>query len=283
MNVRLADQTYGKTNVRLTKVTRLADRHELAELSIDVLLTGDFSESYLAGDNRRVVATDTMKNTVYALAADHPLADPESFSLALAAHFTDRNPQVTSALASAELTPWRRIDTAARPHRHSFIGGGSDRRICSVEKRRDGATICAGIRGLPLLKTGDSAFYGFARDEFTTLPDTDDRIFATLLDATWTYSRGVRVDWNAAFAAVRAAMIAVFADHKSLAVQQTLFAMGQAALAACDAIGSIHLAMPNQHRIPFNLEPLGKPNKNEVFVTTSEPSGLITATIERSG
>ena len=281
MDVRLVEQMYGKTNVRLTKVTRHADRHDLVELSIDILLTGDFSESYLSGDNRRVVATDTMKNTVYALAADHPLTDPESFSLSVASHFVDRNPQVDSALVSAVETPWRRIETPAGPHRHSFIGGGPERRTCIVEKRRDGATIRAGISGLPLLKTGDSAFRGFARDEFTTLPDTDDRISATLVDATWTYNRGASVDWNGAFADVRAAMIGVFADHKSLAVQQTLFAIGRAALAACDAIQSIHLAMPNQHRIPFNLEPLGKANKNEVFVTTSEPSGLITATIDR--
>jgi urate oxidase len=283
MTVRLADQTYGKTNVRLTRVTRDADRHDLVELSIDVLLTGDFSESYLSGDNRRVIATDTMKNTVYALAADHPLGDPESFSLKLASHFVDRNSHVASATVTAIETPWRRIETAAGPHWHSFVGGGPERRTCSVEKRRGGATIRAGISGLPLLKTGDSAFRGFARDEFTTLRETDDRIFATILDATWTYSNGASLDWTAAYADARAAMIAVFADHKSLAVQQTLFAMGQAALVVCDAIESIHLAMPNQHRIPFNLEPLGKANKNEVFVTTSEPLGLITATIERAG
>ncbi len=281
MDARLVEQMYGKTNVRLTKVMRHADRHDLIELSIDVLLSGDFAESYLEGDNRRVLATDTMKNTVYALAADHPLTDAESFSLALASHFVDRNPQVDSALVSAVETPWRRIETPAGPHRHSFAGGGPERRTCSVEKRRDGTTIRAGISGLPLLKTGDSAFRGFARDEFTTLAEADDRIFATLVDATWTYGRVTGVDWNAAYAEVRAAMVAVFADHKSQAVQQTLFAMGRAALAACDEVQSIHLAMPNRHRIPFNLDPLGKANKNEVFVSTTEPSGLITATITR--
>jgi urate oxidase len=285
MNVRLTTQRYGKSSVRLTKVTRHADRHDLMELAIDVALEGDFAESYLVGDNRRVVATDTMKNTVYAMAADHGLRDPESFAVSLANHFVERNEHVTSATIDAVQTPWRRIVDAQGPHRHSFVGGGSERRTCRVHHVRSGTTIEAGLRGLPLLKTGDSAFRGFPRDEFTTLPETDDRIFATLLDASWSYDPlafcGKSFDANATYEKIRAAMIAVFADHKSLAVQQTLYAMGEAALAACQEITVLHLAMPNQHRIPLNLEPLGKLNKNEIFVTTSEPYGLITATLER--
>jgi urate oxidase len=298
MSVRLTSQRYGKSSVRLTKVTRTADRHELMELAIDVALEGDFSESYLMGDNRRVVATDTMKNTVYALAADHGLTDPESFCLALARHFVDRNEHVTAAAIEAAQTPWIRIAGAdGRPHRHSFVGGGSERRICGVRFARgaDGepaTKVEAGIKGLPLLKTTDSAFRGFPRDEFTTLPETDDRIFATLLDARWTYAAGTiavgaggasgsEFDANETYERIRQTMIDVFADHKSLAVQQTLYAMGEAALGACAAITRVELAMPNQHRIPLNMVPLGKKNVNEIFVTTSEPYGLITATLER--
>jgi len=190
MSVRLTSQRYGKSSVRLTKVTRKADRHELMELAVDVALEGDFSESYIVGDNRRVVATDTMKNTVYALAADHGLDDPESFCAALARHFVERNEHVTSATIGAAQTPWIRIAGAdGRPHRHSFVGGGSERRICGVRHGRGETMVEAGLRGLPLLKTTDSAFRGFPRDEFTTLPETDDRIFATNLDARWTYER----------------------------------------------------------------------------------------------
>jgi urate oxidase len=286
MSVRLTSQIYGKSSVRLTKVTRRADRHELIELNVDVALEGDFSESYLAGDNQRVVATDTMRNTVYALAADHPAGDPESFALALTKHFVDRNSHVTAANVSAAATPWQRIVVDGRPHRHSFVGGGGERRICRVRRTRSELDVVAGLVGLPLLKTTDSAFKGFPRDEFTTLPETDDRIFATLLEAEWTYSPAAaqndRFDWNAAFETMRDAMIRVFADHKSLAVQQTLYAMGEAALASCGDATKIALAMPNQHRIPFNLAPLGKENRNEIFVTTSEPFGRITAVLERS-
>jgi urate oxidase len=286
MTIRLAKQSYGKSNVRLTKVTRFDDRHELKELSVDVALDGDFSESYLAGDNARVVATDTMKNTVYALAVDHPLVDGESFALDLAAHFVNRNAHVTSATISIAETLWKRIDQGGAPHRHSFISGGAEKRICRVRVSREKTSVHAGLMGLPLLKTTNSAFRGFPRDEFTTLPEVDDRIFATLLNAEWNYvpgDAGFQYDWNSCYGRIHTAMVAVFADHKSLAVQQTLYAMGEAALGACPQVDEIHLAMPNQHRISVDVRPFGKEHRNEIFVTTSEPYGLITATLRREG
>lgn len=280
MQIKLESQVYGKSSVRLTKVSRRPDRHELSELAIDIALEGDFAESYLVGDNRRVVATDTMKNTVYALAADHPLESPESFAITLADWFVERNAHVTAATIDAKENNWKRIETATGVHRHSFRGGGEERRTCRVRRSREGITWTSGLAGLPLLKTTDSAFKDFVRDEFTTLPDVDDRIFATLLNATWTYDR-VPPDWNIAHARVVAAMIGVFADHFSLAVQQTLYAMGAAALEAVPEITTIRLEMPNQHRIPFNVQPLGKAHRNEIFVTTAEPYGLITAVLTR--
>jgi urate oxidase len=283
MTVHLTKQVYGKSSVRLCKVARRADRHDLIELNVDVSLEGDFSESHQSGDNRRVIATDTMKNTIYALAADHSLADAESFALAIASHFLDRHAHVASVTIATQQTPWQRIETAGAPHRHSFIGVGGGRRTCTVCRTRQAVTVDSGLTGLPLLKTADSAFRDFARDEFTTLADTDDRIFATRLDARWTYFVATAIDWTAAFERARTAMIAVFADHKSLAVQQTLFAMGKAALEACPEIGRIELSMSNEHRVPVNLEPFGRSNRNEVFVVTSEPFGLIRAVLERDG
>src|SRR5205085_3665592 len=82
----LVHNAYGKSRVRLTKVQRHADRHDLFEWSVDVQLTGDFAAAYTAGDNRQVIATDTMKNVVYALAADHALRSPEAFAFAVGRH-----------------------------------------------------------------------------------------------------------------------------------------------------------------------------------------------------
>ncbi len=281
MGIRLAENSYGKSHVRLTKVTRHPDRHELKELSIEIVLEGTFDASYLVGDNSQVVATDTMKNTVYALAARHPLTDNESFAMALAAHFVERNPQVTATTVSASEPMWRRIVTPTGWHPHAYIASGPEKRTCTVRQTRDDLTVHAGISGLSLLKTTDSAFRGFLRDEYTTLRETEDRVFATIVEADWKYAPGTSGDWNAYHGLICRTMIDVFAEHKSLAVQQTLYAMGESALSVCPEVDEIHLALPNQHRIPVNLEPLGLPNRNEIFVTTSEPYGLITATLRR--
>lgn len=280
----IARHSYGKSRVRLTKVTRHPDRHDLVEVSVDIVLEGDFEASYLAGDNRLVVPTDTMKNTVYALAAGHPLDSIESFAIVLVEHFLGRHAQVSAATVSIEQAPWRRIEGAgSAQHPHAFIAAGTARRTCRVRGDRGTPVVEAGTSGLTVVKTTDSAFRDFIRDEFTTLPDADDRIFGTAVEATWRYRAGAHPDWNAAWSSACRTMVDVFAAHRSLAVQQTLHAMGQAALAACGDIDEITLEMPNQHRIPVNLAAFGLPNTNSIFVTTSEPYGLIRATLQRQG
>lgn len=287
MSPRIASQSYGKSRVRLTKVTRHPDRHDLAELAVDILLEGAFEPSYTRGDNTVVIATDTMKNTVYALAASHPLDSPESFAAALADHFVTGKEQVTAATVEIEEAAWERIvDRSGSPHRHAFVAAGGGRRTCRV--RQDQATVVveAGIAGLAVVKTTDSAFRDFHRDDFTTLADTDDRIFGTVIEARWRYEPGLAgglpaSDFNAAYAAVRGQLVEVFAHHKSLAVQQTLYEMAIAALAAAPMVIEIELEMPNQHRVPIDLTPFGLANENAIFVTTSEPYGLIRATVRR--
>lgn len=278
----IAQHSYGKSQVRLTKVSRHADRHDLKEISVDIVLEGGFEASYLAGDNRQLVATDTMKNTVYALAAGHPLDSIESFALALAGHFVDRNDHVTAATVAIEEASWRRIENAAGvAHPHAFIAGGTARRTCRVRNDRTTPQVEAGVTGLTVVKTAESAFRDFLRDEFTTLYDADDRIFGTSVEGDWRYAAGSQPDWNTAFTKVCRTLVDVFAAHQSRAVQQTLHDMGQAALAACPEVAEISLEMPNQHRIPMDLTPFGLPNRNEIFITTSEPYGLIRATLRR--
>src|SRR5438034_1191684 len=94
MSAVLAHNSYGKSQVRLTRVTRHDDRHDIKEVGVAIKLEGDFAASYFQGDNSRVVATDTMKNTVYVLARQHGLADIESFGQLLVGHFLKEYPQV---------------------------------------------------------------------------------------------------------------------------------------------------------------------------------------------
>ena len=276
----LIHNSYGKSRVRLTKVTRREDRHELVEISVDVELEGDFESSYTAGDNRRIVATDTMKNTVYALARSHPLEHLEGFGLHLAAHFADGYPQVRSAAIRLAQQPWERIAVAGEPHPTAFVGGGSEQRVCTVTRSGGESRVEAGIEGLLVLKTTASSFTGFERDALTTLPETDDRILATSVTARWKYAAGA-ADWNACHAAARRAMLEVFATHHSLAVQQTLNLMGEAALEACPEIVEISLQLPNRHRLLVNLQPFRLDNPNVIFVPTDEPYGMISGTLRR--
>jgi urate oxidase len=280
MSVILTQHAYGKAQVRLTKVTRHAGRHDLKELCVAVQLEGDFDACYLRGDNRRIVATDSMKNITYALARNHPLTDIESFGQTLANHFLQTYPHVSAATIRLAEQPWQRIAVNGLDHPHAFIGGGSDKRTSTVTGTRHGMRIESGLDNLLLLKTTDSAFAGFIRDRYTTLEETEDRIFATALSASWVYSEPA-ADWNRCYDLIRQAMLEVFARHKSLAVQQTLYAMGAAALEACSQIEQISLRMPNKHHLLVNLQPFGLENNNEIFVATEEPFGVITGTLRR--
>jgi urate oxidase len=278
----LTHNAYGKSRVRLTKVVRRGDWHEIHELDVDVRLEGDFAASYTEGDNRSVIATDTMRNIVYVLAHAHPLGPIEPFGLALASHLLDTYPQVQTASIRIAEHPWDRVTIDGREHPHAFTGGSSEVRLASVTKSRAiPTTVSAGLEGLLLLKTTRSAFSGFVRDRHTTLPDAADRLFATELKAEWPYDPAPK-DWDAAFENVRRSLIETFANHDSLSVQQTLHACGASALDTCPEIPRITLTMPNKHRILFDLARFGVENLNEVFVATDEPFGLISGTVERS-
>ncbi|HRK30782.1 MAG TPA: urate oxidase [Tepidisphaeraceae bacterium] len=283
MNVQLSENAYGKSQVRLTKVTRLPDRHELKEISADILLAGQFDACYLTGDNSGVLPTDTIKNTVYALASSHPLESVEAFALHLCDHFMNHKqiPHCTSATVTLRESRWQRIESNGKPHAWAFSSGGDEKRICIVTRSRNAIEVRGGIEDLVVLKTTDSGFVDFIRDPFTTLVDTTDRIFATTIRATWKYA-GHHQEWSQVYDRIRTAILETFSSHKSLAVQQTLYAMGEAALSATASISEIELQLPNQHRIAFNLEPLGLKNANEVFVPTTEPFGMITGTVRRS-
>ena len=277
----LSSNTYGKSDVRLTKVVRRGSRHKLMEFSIDMRLAGDFAASYTAGDNSQIVATDSMKNTVYVLAQERDFDGPEAFAALLAEHFTATYPQVTSAMVEVRQSAWKRIDVDGKPHEHAFVNSGRELHTATAMSVGGHPTaVAGGVTGLLVLKSGNSAFKDFVTDRYRTLPDADDRIFATSVTATWDFA-GPGAEYVAAYLKARTAMLETFATHVSLAVQQTMFEMGKAALAAVPEISRVSLRLPNKHRIPINLKPFGLENKNEVFVWTDEPFGDITAIVER--
>jgi urate oxidase len=269
---------YGKSRIRLVKVRR-SDPHELVDLTIDVQLEGEFQAVYVDGDNGLCLATDTMKNTVYALARQDPIHDVETFAARLAEHFLAK-PAVTAVRISAVEQPWGRLSSGGQPDPHAFVQAGAEHWTTVVTRDARGSEIVSGLANLVVLKTTDSAFSGFPRDEYTTLPDAGDRIMATSITAAWAYRPGT-TDFSAR-AKVRRALVEAFASHLSRSVQHTVYAMGEAALAACADVTAITLSLPNRHHLLVDLKPFGLDNPNEIFVATDQPFGLIEATIRRS-
>jgi urate oxidase len=278
--MKLLNHSYGKSRVRVMKIIRDGARHTVKELDVAVALSGDFESSYTSDDNSKVVATDTMKNTVNVLAKQHLGLETERFAEKLACHFTAKYPQVKTARVEASERVWARMSIGGVPHPHSFSGTGQSRPFTIATATGDSVTLQSGIRDLLILKSTESGFTDYPRCEFTTLPETRDRIMATSLAATWTWS-AKPADYSAANETILAALMKPFAENYSPSVQMTLFQMGESALTACGEISSIHLAAPNKHCLLINLQPFGLENHNEIFLPTDEPHGQIEATVAR--
>jgi urate oxidase len=272
----LTFDTYGKTRVRLMQVTRNGGRHEVIELNVQILFEGDLTESYVAGDNRKVLPTDTMKNTVYALAGQKPIVCIELFACDLARHFLARLSHLRQVKVEISETAWNRI----ADHDAAFTHGGNEQRTAVCVLTRSAETMVSGIRNLQILKTSNSGFSGYLKDEYTTLPETTDRLLGTVMDADWTCSSSAQ-DFNNLHADIRMKLLSTFATHHSLSVQHTLFAMAQAVIDEFAAVNEIHLTMPNKHCLLVDLSKFGLDNPNRIFVPTDEPSGFIEARIAR--
>ncbi len=275
--IELGPSSYGKSAIRLVKVDRDATQHRVRDLTVAIGLQGDFDSSYVDGNNAGVIATDTMKNTVYALAGEHLVGPIEAFAMALGRHFA-AEPQVTTATVSIDEHHWARLGDGP----DAFYRDGSMTRTATAAVGRNGPTVRAGIRDLAVMKTGKSAFAGFPRDRFTTLKDTDDRIMATKVTTSWRYAADRAIDYDSLFEGVRSTFLDVFAEHHSKSVQASIWIVGKAVLERHHELDEISMSMPNLHHWTVDLSPFGIENDRQIFVSTTEPHGLIEATVRRS-
>ena len=276
---KLLANRYGKGGVRVLKILRGGATHRIKDLNVHAMLEGDLETSYTAGDNSKVVPTDTIKNTINALSKEHLGDEIERFGLALGKHFL-QFPQIRRATVEMLERDWHRLDVNGKPHAHSFRAGGESRMFARVISTSEKQTVQSGIRDLIILKSTGSGFADYPRDEFTTLKETNDRILGTSFSATWNFSKDPG-DYRVANSAIMTAMLEVFAENYSPSAQTTLYQMGEAALGASEEISQIDLAMPNKHCLLLDLSPFGLENKNEVFVPIDEPHGQIEATVGR--
>ncbi|MEV6241095.1 factor-independent urate hydroxylase [Lentzea sp. NPDC051838] len=276
MAIVLGPNQYGKAENRLVTVSRNGSVHTIKDLTVSTSLRGDLADTHLTGDNAKVLATDTQKNTVYAFAKEAPVGEVEDFALRLGRHFVSSQEAISGARILVDEHSWDRIDG----HDHSFVQGSNEKRTTAVTIEGSQAWVVSGVRDLVVLKSTGSEFHGYPKDPYTTLKETNDRILATSVTARWRYV-GTDVDWAKSFTEIRSIMLKTFADKHSLSLQQTLYAMGEAVLNARPEVAEVRLSMPNKHHFLVDLSAFDLENDNEVFYAADRPYGLIEGSILR--
>ncbi len=276
----LGGNNYGKSEIRLVKVKRDSERHELWDVHVRVALEGDFDAAHYGDDNSQLLATDTVRNTVYALAQDGLTGSIEAFGLLLVDHFLEAGPTVRSCWIGFTQFPWSRIEVDGGGHAHSFVRGRGERKAKVWGDETGARRVEAGMDDVYVMKTTNSGWEGFFRDRYTTLPDTDDRILATVITAKWPYST-TDADFDGLYGGVLDRTLEAFTDHYSPSAQHTLYHMGEAVLGSFPEVEKIWFSLPNVHHIAYDLGRFGMENDNEVFHATQDPYGQIEGWVER--
>jgi urate oxidase len=284
MAIVLGPNQYGKAEVRVVAVDRSRAFHELVDLNVSSSLRGDFAAAHTDGDNAHVLTTDAQKNTVFAFARDG-VGSPEAFGLRLARHFAGSYDWITGARVAVESYGWERIAVGGQPHEHAFRRPGGEVRTAVVTADGSDLHVLAGLTDLVVLKTTGSEFWGFPRDRYTTLAETRDRVLATAVTARWRYT-SLDLDWDAVYDGVRTTLLETFAATHSLALQQTLYAMGEAVLERFGDVAEVRMSMPNRHHFLQDLSAYGlsnTPGEDDVLVHHADdrPYGLIEGAVLR--
>ena len=284
MSIVLGANQYGKAENRVVRVYRDTARHEIRDLNVSSSLRGDFRDAHITGDQAAILPTDTQKNTVFAFAKEKGVRSIEEFGLTLGDHFIASTPKATGARIEIEEYAWDRISIDGEPHDHAFVRNGGETRNTVVTIEGSGADrrawVVSGLKDLVVAKTTGSEFWGFLKDKYTTLQETNDRVLATSLITRWRYD-STDVDFDKLYGQIRAMLLKRFAEVHSYALQQTLYAMGQSVLEEFGEVAEIKFKAPNKHHFLVDLSPFGVENSGEVFFAADRPYGLIEAAVSR--
>jgi urate oxidase len=296
MPIILGENRYGKAETHVVRITKDGPRHGIKDLTVSVALSGEMTDVHLSGDNAAVLPTDTQKNTVFAFAQKHGIETAEHFAVLLAQHFVDSQETIRHARVEVAEVAWDRIEpwtgrggqAGARERGHSFVRSGRETRTVVAHYDGERTHVVSGLRDLVVLNSTASEFHGYIKDEFTTLPETRDRVLATAVTARWrhaeTENAEIRTaDFDGEYDVARAALLDAFAETYSLSLQQTLYAMGTRVIDECAGVCEVKLALPNKHHFAVDLSPFGMQNPNETFYAADRPYGLIEGTVLREG
>ncbi|KAM3620554.1 uncharacterized protein V6R79_025275 [Siganus canaliculatus] len=278
---------YGKNIVKVLVIRRQGGHHYIIELKADVELTLRSRKDYLVGDNSDIIPTDTIKNTVHALAKIKGVKTIEQFSLDICHHFLTSFNHVLRARVQMEEAPWRRLEKNGVGHAHAFIFSPEACRFCDVEQNLNGIPVVhSGVKNMTVLKTTQSGFEGFLKDRFTTLKEAKDRCFCTSVYSRWRYNKVQDVDFDAAWKCVKETIVEKFAGpydcgEYSPSVQKTLYETQVMVLDRVPEVDEIEIVMPNQHYFTIDMTKMGLTNNDEVLLPLDNPSGNITGTVRR--
>ncbi|XP_027104714.1 uricase-like isoform X1 [Coffea arabica] len=293
------EQRHGKERVRVGRVWRDVDgTHHFVEWNVSIRLLSDCIPAYVTGDNSNIVATDTMKNTVYVKAKECSERIPvEVFAIKLANHFSTFYHPVTTAIVNIAEKQWERVSVDGQSHKHGFKLGSEEHTTEVVVKKCGALQVASGIGKLKLLKTTQSGFEGFIRDKYTMLPDTQERLLGTEVTASWRYAfdslENIPVQplyFFNSYTGVKKVLVDTFFGTPKMgvyspSVQYTLYEMAKAVLGRFHDLSSVDLKMPNIHFLPVNLSSKDNPVivkfEDDVYLPTDEPHGAIEASLSR--
>lgn len=291
----LGQNQYGKSENRVVRVVRDGPTHHIKDLNVSIALSGDMAEVHYSGSNSHVLPTDTTKNTVYAFAKKYGIDSAEQFGILLARHFVASQRPIHRARIRIAEYSWERMATSAggggrsgrEPAPHSFVRSGQEVRTAQITFDGERWEVVSGLKELTVMNSTNSEFWGYVKDEYTTLQEAYDRILATQVTSlwrhNWTGGEERAPDWEGSYAATRQHMLDAFAETYSLSLQQTLYQMGSRVLNARSELDEIRFSLPNKHHFLADLEPFGLENDNEVYLAADRPYGLIEATVLREG
>jgi urate oxidase / 2-oxo-4-hydroxy-4-carboxy-5-ureidoimidazoline decarboxylase len=275
---------YGKDDVIVYRLNRdgqtPSGNSPVFGSNVLMLIYGEaFWPTYETGDNTGLIATDSMKNFIQRETMNFPGCDLESYSRFLATRFLDTYPQVEGIQVTATEIPYGAIASGVA----AFSPGGPERANARIELRRaagsvESVEIRSGIAGFRLLRLGGSAFHGFVRDQYTTLPDIRNRPLHMGLALDWLYTEpGAAFSDGAITAQVRAMVHQTFRAFESGSIQQIIYQLGTKMLAEIPTVAEVNLEASNRtwDAVAEDGETLG------VYTDARPPVGCLGLTLRR--
>jgi urate oxidase len=275
----LSSHSYGASHIRLLRITRRGDRHDLRDLVISVNVEGEVADAFTKGDNELLLPADTLRNTVHAIARDVKLAEIEHIGLALAQHFMEHQPQFTRVRVELSEQPWARLPVGGRAQGQAFTTMSGERRTAAVTSNGSRVSVVAGIEDFTIMKTSGAAFEGYLSDQFTTIEAVPDRVLSVTADAHWTYLHE-EIAFGPTWQGVRQLLIEAFVEELSRSVEHSAHAMAEIALSSYVDLGDVTVRL-RQRSLPLvELAQFGLDNPHVLFRPEEAPE--LTAEVTRT-